>query len=92
VAGSAFSEMLWDKTMLGYWNDTVKSSKKKVLVWETRFEPGTSREGSKYTNCPSAAFHVFASIYSFTSSSLYDAFSTTYVTQRRMVGKFLWMN
>ena len=29
VAGSAFSEMLWDKTMLGYWNDTVISSKKK---------------------------------------------------------------
>ena len=54
--------------------------KKKVLVWETRFEPGTSREGSKYANCPSAAFHVFTSIYYFISASLYDAFSTTYVT------------
>ena len=54
--------------------------KNRVLMWETRFEPGTSREGSKYANCPTAAFHVFTSIYYFISASRYDAFSTTYVT------------
>ena len=45
-------------------NDTVKSKKKnRALVWETRFERGTSRNGSKYANWPPAAFHVFTSIY-----------------------------
>lgn len=68
VVGSDFSEMLWDKTMLGYCNvlsgvflerhsQIVK--KNRMLVWETRFERGTSREGSKYANCPTAPFRLF---------------------------------
>jgi hypothetical protein len=86
--GVLFLEMLWDKTLLVYCNVLSGNFlerhsqivKKKVLVWDTRFEPGTSRDGSKYANCPSAAFHVFTSIYYFISAPLYDAFSTTYVT------------
>ena len=94
MVGSDFSEMLWDKTMLDYCNvmsgiflERHRQIVKKiirVLVWGKRFEPGTSSEGSKYANCPTAAFHVFASIYYFISASLMTLF------QLRMLHRVVW--